>query len=520
MVRSVSSAGDTSTTRVGKASRFRGRLILHLLCWTLLLLLLSLRFVSLLADPPAGISTSGDLYTDEGWWAANASARVLTGHWYVQGGYNPAVVAPVMPLVEYAAFALFGYGLLTARIVSLLFFLLACGALYLLVAEWGGRRAAYLALLLAGASVLLFAFSRLAFLEMPLACFSLASLWLAMKVQVSVESRRLLPAAGAGLCLLLAILTKVTAICLLPVLLWLLVRRRGGIRPAAVFLAVLLLLGALYGGLASCRYPDDVRAFAANNLGNKLPHARAAVVSRADGMSSGVRLPINDRRLLATMFVILAVGAVALACPPYRRSRLLRVLLAWLACYLAIMLPGGYYPSRYFALLVFPASALVAVLLGPAWRTGWGRVIAIGVLLTITVPQWVLTARYLAAPRYSLLAAARDIRQRLPVGSRVLGDPAGTIGLLAGFPTMPESPGPYDLRTRLWRFPPSYYLRIGTIPTEGIPECHLPDPPRLLASFSVYGNYATGEPLCLYRFPGGSATEQQLEDGAAMYLRR
>ena len=297
-----------------------------------LVVLLLLRSAHLAADPPTWISGSGDLYTDEGWWATNAAAQYFTGDWYQPGGYNPAVAAPVMPMLENAAFRLYGFGLLTARRVSLACALTAMLLLCLLIARREGRRAAwYCALLLAG-SYLVFTFSRLAFLEMPLAFGICLSLWCAARAADSKDPRAgYLQAAMAGAALLFAVLTKTTALFALPVVLWMLWQSRSSSLRArwvrvGLFLAVLALLGGAYAGHVMRHYPDDARLYLAHNLANKVPSALRQPAAAVDGRAPAVA-PVNNTPLLIAAWGVLALGLALLAVPALRRSRLYAVAL-------------------------------------------------------------------------------------------------------------------------------------------------------------------------------------------------
>src|ERR1700710_1588577 len=81
-------------------------------------LLIALRFFHLDADFPLGISWSGDLYTDEGWYANAAIRDIVSGEWYLPGDFNPAVTLPVGQLLQRAAFGVFGLGLIPARLTG------------------------------------------------------------------------------------------------------------------------------------------------------------------------------------------------------------------------------------------------------------------------------------------------------------------------------------------------------------------------------------------------------------------
>src|SRR5262245_18809374 len=89
--------------------------------WVLVLTALTLnlvRFVSLEADFPAGLTTSRALYTDEGWYSMNAVAIARGQPWYTPGELNTMVSLPVVPLLQSAAFHFLGPGLVAARALA------------------------------------------------------------------------------------------------------------------------------------------------------------------------------------------------------------------------------------------------------------------------------------------------------------------------------------------------------------------------------------------------------------------
>jgi hypothetical protein len=47
-------------------------------------------------------------YTDEGWYGDAAIRHYLSGHWYWQGDFNPAVALPVWPAIELIVFRFTG----------------------------------------------------------------------------------------------------------------------------------------------------------------------------------------------------------------------------------------------------------------------------------------------------------------------------------------------------------------------------------------------------------------------------
>jgi len=157
-------------------------------------------------------------YTDEGWYGNAAIRAHLFGHWYLPGDFNPAPAVPVWPFLEWLLFFLTGVTVEAARGLAVAFFFLNLLLTYLLLHGRGPRWMPLLALTVLATSPFLFCFSRLAILEPLLVALTLAVLNLALRLP-----RMSQPGMGAlaiGLLFTLMLLTKTTAVFLLPALAW------------------------------------------------------------------------------------------------------------------------------------------------------------------------------------------------------------------------------------------------------------------------------------------------------------
>ena len=157
-------------------------------------------------------------YTDEGWYGNAAIRAHLFGHWYLPGDFNPAPAAPVWPFLEWVLFFFTGVTIQAARGLAVAFFFVNLVLSYMLLRTRGPRWMALLALTLIVTSPFLYCFSRLATLEPMLIAFTLASLNLA--VRLPRLRRPLWASAWIGLLFTLMMLTKATALFLLPALGW------------------------------------------------------------------------------------------------------------------------------------------------------------------------------------------------------------------------------------------------------------------------------------------------------------
>src|ERR1700730_7263093 len=194
------------------------------LYWVFLFLALALclvRFAYLRADFPNHSPWMIDQakFTDEGWWASAAVRHFLLGHWEVAGDYNPAAVVPVWPLLLTLVFHFTGVSLVAARAVGVFFSIATVALVYSLVRHYGGTgTTAALAALLLAASPFAFAYSRLATLDTVVVFEWCLLLWVASHVKAG----RSWPIPALGILIPIMLLTKTTALVLVPAVLWVL----------------------------------------------------------------------------------------------------------------------------------------------------------------------------------------------------------------------------------------------------------------------------------------------------------
>src|SRR5271170_2377848 len=156
-------------------------------------------------------------YTDEGWYGKAAIEQYVLGSWYVHGDFNPSIALPVLPALEFALFHFTGVSLVAARLLILAVFALNLLLAYLLVRTQASPWIALFAVTLLASNAFLYAFSRLAILESPMMLFLLASWLLALRLpQIASVTLRNTALIAIGLLLCLMVLTKTTAIFLLP----------------------------------------------------------------------------------------------------------------------------------------------------------------------------------------------------------------------------------------------------------------------------------------------------------------
>ena len=155
-------------------------------------------------------------YTDEGWYGNAAIRAHLFGHWYVPGDFNPAPAVPVWPFLEWILFFFTGVSVQAARGLAVAFFFANLVLCYTLLRPRGPKWMALLALTLMVTNPFLYCFSRLAILEPMLTTLLLAALNLV--VRLPRMRRPVAASAVIGVLFTLMMLTKTTAIFLLPAL--------------------------------------------------------------------------------------------------------------------------------------------------------------------------------------------------------------------------------------------------------------------------------------------------------------
>ncbi len=203
-----------------------------------------LRVIDLKADPPANLSWSSAVYSDEAHNAYSARNWTLYGRVQVDD-YVPYVVYPWLNLFTGLVFRIAGIGFVQLKIVSLLAGLLLILAMYFL-GRSVSRRAGTIAAVVTGFCFPLVMYSRLGLAEMTQVLLVAATIAFLARADTSRAA-----AVLSGVCALFAVLfVKVSAGFLLVAALLLLVSEliRSGlrhVRPRAIAgQALLWLLGA------------------------------------------------------------------------------------------------------------------------------------------------------------------------------------------------------------------------------------------------------------------------------------
>ncbi len=459
---------------------FPTRRILHGLATIAIVALWALHWVHLRADFPNNSPWMDySKYTDEGWYGNAAIRAALFGHGLLPGDFNPSVALPVWPALLWLVFQVTGVSPEAARGLALC---VLAGNLLLsyavLRAAGASRVAAKGGVLLLAGSAYLWAFSRLAILEPLLSFWTLLGWWLALRLRPWQAGRRRAALLAVGLLSCLAVLTKTTAIFLLPsslVLLGFAVDWQP--RPLLRDLSWATLGGTVpwlaYVGWALHAHPVDYHyLFAANQwvrpptLGGKL----MAFWWAAHGL-----LWVNPQLVCAALILLLI--AVVL-CSSLRRSPLAAASL--LAAIGYIFFTGWHNnpQPRYYMVLLYPV-VFVAVGAAEALSIRNRRLgaVAFVVLAVLFVRDAQRTVWYTIHPQYSWQVAARSLTAYIDAhprdGKRLLLSISGDeITLFTHLPALCDDFGTDDLPARIERYRPGWYAQWNDLDPGTLEDIH------------------------------------------------
>jgi hypothetical protein len=481
-----------------------------------------LHALHLRADFPNHTLWYGDWakYTDEGWYGNAAIRAHLFGNWYLPGDFNPAPAVPVWPFLEWVLFWVTGVTVEAARGLAVAFFFANLILSYLLLRTSGSRWMALFALTLIVTSPFIYCFSRLAILEPMLTAFTLGALNLA--VRLPRMRRALLTSVWIGLLFTLMMLTKTTAVFLLPALGWAILlplwkTRKLALRcaftAAATFAVAFGLWMALVIGLGL--FPDYKYLFFVNKY-IKPTESYWPLVSLWWSFHGG---------LWIDSILIPLAGLVALGAPLRWRSWGRRLLLdpvfgasLWaVAGYILFMTYQNHPQPRYFAVVAFfcffvvgqgaeallreaalqarvvPASAAAARgAPRPLARSTLQFAAVAVVVLAVVAVGWNAsrTLTYASHPQYTFVNAVEQLTQYIdthPNGKRLLVSVSGDeISLVSHLPTLCDDFGTQDLDAKLPAYKPGWYATWNDIDPGTLQDIHESFSMEQVASFPAF----------------------------------
>ena len=465
--------GDGGTEGRGRPDR--RRLVATAMLLAVATVFFLLHYVHLRADfPNHSPWMDWAKYTDEGWYGDAAIRFFERGSWYVKGDFNPAAALPTWPLLEAAVFRVTGVGIVPARalVVTVFGLILLCS--YALLRRWQERRGPALAaaagVLLLAVSPFCYAFMRMAVLEPLLILLMLLSLLAATEVRPGATGwRGWWPALVLGVLLPAMVLTKTTAVFLLPAVGWMVWARsgyrvRGFARTAGVSGGLALLLWAGYYGLVvRPEFLEDYRyLFSANAYtGITLANARQVLV---DTVSDGDWIG-HGMYVLACVAVVTALVGVR----RFGKRPLVVSLVLWALGYAAFLAYHNNLQPRYYLVVAVPLTLLVPVVLEVVWERSRGALLpraavalGSGVLLVIALSSAWQTLGYVRRPEYTFEQAAEGVRRVVEADkdhSRLVLSISGSdLSLMTGLPSICDDFGTLDLTDRVAAYKPGWYV--------------------------------------------------------------
>jgi hypothetical protein len=449
-------------------------------------------------------------YTDEGWYGNAALRAHLFGNWYMAGDFNPAPAVPVWPFLEWLLFFVTGVSLHAARALAVSFFFVNLVLSYLLLRSRGPRWVALLAVTLLVTSPFLYCFSRLAILEPMLTAYMLAALNLA--VRLPRLRRPLLASAAIGLLYTLMMLTKTTAVFLLPALGWAILlplwkHRRQAVRCVLIAAGSFAASFGAWMGMVIAKglLPDYKYLFFINKY-NKPPEFYWPLWSFWWSFHGGLWID----HILIPLAGVLFLGAAAAWLLRFKTASRLAAWSAWgrgllldpvfgaslwaVAGYILFMTYQNHPQPRYFAFVVFFvffAAALGAGSLleqsGNLRRLGWLTVFFATVGIGLNGWQ---TAAFAAHPEYTFVNAAHNLTRYIdqhPNGNRLLVSISGDqITMETHLPSLCDDFGTQELVSKLQSYQPGWWATWNDIDPGTLEDLHNHYSLEQVASFPAF----------------------------------
>ena len=486
-------------------------------------------------------------YTDEGWYANAAIRAHLFGRWYFPGDFNPAPAVPLWPFLEWILFFFTGVSIEPARALAVAFFFANLVLTYTLLRPSRSKWMALLALTLIVTSSFLYCFSRLAILEPMLTTLLLGVLNLA--VRLPRTKRAELTSAIIGVLFTLMMLTKTTAIFLLPAIGWALFaafwntadegassasdrgrsRLRAWFHPCAIRCALVasatfvLTFGAWMALVVALGYFADYKYLLFINKYIKPTEFYWPLLSFWWSMHGMIWID----QILTPLCAILISATLAVAVVLRKQNGWGKRLLLDPVFGASIMAAGGYilfmtyqnHPQpRYYALvsvfcfvIIAKATEAMIAVTGKMRLLGWG---SLSVAVMAIVVNGLQTVNYAAHPEYTFVNAARQVTAYMdqhPNGNRILVSvSADEISLVSHVETLCDdfgtlSPAFPDLPTKLAVYKPGWWATWNDIDLGTLEDIHTHYSLEQVASFKAFDDPERNELVLfkLHPLPGG-----------------
>lgn len=473
---------------------------------------LGMRFIYLEADFPSGITWSGVLYTDEGWYSNGAISYFLNGNWLIEGDFNTIVNVPIFQLLQSIAFKLIGLSLFSARITTVILFIFLVLFVYLLVRKYTDTSTALLATALLSTNYIIFAYSRLAILELPMTCIVLLSILLTLSFP---RANNLLITCVSSVVFCVSVLTKTTALFALPLFLYATSLRHTNMRKrlsySGLALVVVILFLSAYYVLVNSLFRADFEYFASLNIASRIswnPLSLGRNLIRAVWHSLQI-----DPVLFPLTIIMVPVSLLILK--TIRKNIIVVLSVIWMVSYLGVLSVFSYQPPRYFLPLSIPIAILFSVISVSLYRKLrphlWSYLPG-AIFVFVIIMNGYSIVRYLQSPEFSFINMAHDI-QRVVDNTKhkdqdviLLGDIANSISLVTGIPSINTTQGTQELRWKLVNYKPDYFVALGekVLTITRIKKYYNIEE---LSTYNVFKNYYHGKVVHFYRITENTKTQ-------------
>lgn len=452
------------------------------------------------ADFPNHTPWSSDWakYTDEGWYANAAVRAHLFGSWYQRGDFNPAPAVPVWPFLEWVVFFFTGVTMQAARGLAVGFFFCNLVLSYLLLRARGARWVGLLAVTLLVTSPFLYCFSRLAILEPMLTAFTLAALNLA--VRLPRMRRPMVTSVCIGLLFTLMMLTKTTAVFLLPALGWAMAlplrKQRGtALRCATAAMGAFAVSFGLWMGLVIQRgMLTDYQYLFYINKYIKPPEYYWPLLSLWWSFHGGlwidhILIPLAGALLLTALLASRVQGCRKLLLDPVFGASILAA-----AGYILFMTYQNHPQPRYFTVVAFFSFFIVAMAVdallaetGALRRMGQG---ALALAVLAVAANSAATLSFALHPEYTFADAAERLTRYIdehPNGNRRLVSISGDeISLMTHLPSLCDDFGTQELVAKLVSYQPGWWATWNDIDPGTLEDLHSHYSLEQVASFRAF----------------------------------
>jgi 4-amino-4-deoxy-L-arabinose transferase-like glycosyltransferase len=436
-------------------------------------------------------------YTDEGWYGNAAVAYFIRGGWYVPGDFNPAVALPVWPFLEWILFHITGVSLVAARLFAIAIFGGNLALTYALVRSRAPRWSALLAVVVLASNAFLYCFSRLAILEPLLIFFMLLSWLLALKVpMVERKASRTATLVAIGLLLCAMVLTKTTAIFLLPAVFYLLwaerPTQRGVVAASWGIVTASATIPWLIYYLVAVRphYLEDYHYLFTANVYTQPTTIGGWLMAFWYSFHGALWI---DRTLAVVVVALLCLSF--LLCRRVWQDRLFAA--SFLACagYLFFI---GYHNNmqpRYYQVIAFPLAMLAVLALNALFSQRGQLRIALGTAAALAMAWMIVintheTLWFAAHPQYTFVNAAENLTQYIdqhPNRNRLLLSISGSnIALITGLPAICDDFGTLDLPDRIRKYQPGWYAAWNELDPGTLEDLHTQFNLQQVANFPAY----------------------------------